>query len=268
MILYSTLFRGQTSPGCSACRPGRNASFCTVQEAVLLSSWAFLLLASPMLLAYGAVGSVPWYYYAMLAPALLAFTYIPAAAGAILCLAIVRWLPRGRFLLLALVAVAVLVVAAAYAASLVTETTADFFTPVWIQEMLGRLRVTENRWLPSWWLTCCHRARRDNRKRDVSRPARLQRPVRRLLALGSPRGLGRRTAGCTRGPSNGRTARPRLTAAAARANAHAPDALLVIMPRGSAAIRSGRAVLHLFAGRSTSSAAAIQLRFLPRRLIL
>ncbi|MDD4268722.1 MAG: hypothetical protein GXY25_09665 [Pirellulaceae bacterium] len=154
VILYSTLFRGPDIAWLFSLPARAERVFLhKFQEAVLLSSWAFLLLASPMLLAYGAVGSVPWYYYAMLAPALLAFTYIPAAAGAILCLAIVRWLPRGRFLLLALVAIAVLVVAAAYAASLVTETTADFFTPIWIQEMLGRLRVTENRWLPSWWLT-------------------------------------------------------------------------------------------------------------------
>lgn len=154
VILYSSLFRGPDIAWLFSLPARAERIFLhKFQEAVILSSWAFLLLASPMLLAYGAVGSAPWYYYAMLVPALLAFTYIPSAVGAILCLAVVRWFPGGRLLVLALVGAVVVVLAATYAASFVTGTTADFFTPSWIQEMLGRLRITENRWLPSWWLS-------------------------------------------------------------------------------------------------------------------
>lgn len=123
------------------------------QEAVFLSSWAFLLLASPMLLAYGKVGEVPWYFYAELVPALIAFTYLPAAAGAILCVCVVRWLPGQRLVLLVLIGAATFLVLLAYGASLTADTHAGFFTPGWIQEMLGRLQATESRWLPSWWLS-------------------------------------------------------------------------------------------------------------------
>ena len=56
------------------------------QEAVVLSSWGFVLLGSPILVAYGVVEHAPWYYYAMLLPYLVAFVYIPVAIGAMLCL--------------------------------------------------------------------------------------------------------------------------------------------------------------------------------------
>lgn len=154
VILYGSLFRG-ADIGLLFSLPVRaeRVFLHKFQEAVFLSSWAFLLLASPMLLAYGNIGHVPWYFYLEMVPALIAFTYIPAAVGAILCLCVVRWLPSQRISLLVLIGMATFLGMVAYGASLTTETQADYFTPDWIQEMLGRLRVTESRWLPSWWLS-------------------------------------------------------------------------------------------------------------------
>ena len=70
------------------------------QEAIILSSWGFVLLGSPILLAYGVVEHAPWYYYVMLLPYLLAFIYIPVAVGAIICLWVVRRIPDGRLAVL------------------------------------------------------------------------------------------------------------------------------------------------------------------------
>ena len=154
IILYSSLFR---SPDTSflltlPVRPGR-VFLHKFQEAVLLSSWAFLLLASPMLLAYGLVKEAPWYYFALLLPLLISFTYIPAVLGGMICVVVVRWLPSRR-----LVALMILVGGAVLAAvwighSLIVDSRGDLLTPTWFQEMLDRLRITEHRWLPSWWLS-------------------------------------------------------------------------------------------------------------------
>jgi len=123
------------------------------QETVLLSSWAFILLASPMLLAYGLVEQSPWYYFLLLLPYLLAFTYLPAGVGALCCLAIVRYLPSRRILILGgLIAVAV-ALAVVIGWSLTAHAENDLLTAKWFQEMLDRLRVTEHRLLPSWWLS-------------------------------------------------------------------------------------------------------------------
>ena len=154
VILYGSLYRG-TDIALLFSLPVRaeRVFLHKFQEATFLSSWAFLLLASPMLLAYGRIGEVPWYFYLEVVPALVAFTYIPSAIGAILCLCVVRWLPGQRLLLLVLVGASTFLAMLAYGSSLTAETHADFFSPGWIQEMVGRLQATESRWLPSWWLS-------------------------------------------------------------------------------------------------------------------
>ncbi len=47
-------------------------------QGMLFSSWGFLLLGSPMLVAYGVVVQAPWYYYGLLLPFMGAFVCIPA----------------------------------------------------------------------------------------------------------------------------------------------------------------------------------------------
>ena len=154
IILYGSLFRSPDIPFLLTL-PGRQERVFLhkFQEAVLLSSWAFLLLASPMLVSYGIVESVPWYYFVLLLPLLISFTYIPAALGAIACVGIVRLIPNRRMTFL-LVSAAVIVVAAfMIGRSLVHDARSELLTPTWFQEMLNRLRITEHRWLPSWWLS-------------------------------------------------------------------------------------------------------------------
>lgn len=154
VILYGSLYRGADIAFLFSLPVRAQRVFLhKFQEAVFLSSWAFLLLTSPILLAYGIVANVPWYYYLEILPALIAFTYIPAALGAILCLAVVRWFPSQRVLVLIVLAGVALLALLAYGEMLTAETRSDFFTPGWIQEMLERLRITESRWLPNWWLS-------------------------------------------------------------------------------------------------------------------
>ena len=69
-------------------------------EAIFFSSWGFMLLGSPILLAYGVVAQAPWYYYAMLPLYLVAFIYIPVAVGAIVCLWVVHHIPSNRLAVL------------------------------------------------------------------------------------------------------------------------------------------------------------------------
>ncbi len=122
-------------------------------DALLLSSWAFLLLGTPMLLAYGLVAEAPWYYYALLPPALVAFIHIPAAIGAVCCLLLVHRLLR-RPGLIGAVALSVVIIGGAwgvfYVRSVLTE---QALAPEWFQQIFARLRFTQHRLLPSWWLS-------------------------------------------------------------------------------------------------------------------
>jgi ABC-2 type transport system permease protein len=154
VILYGSLFRSReiafllTTPA----RTGR-VFLHKFHEAILLSSWGFVLLGSPALLAYGVVVGAPWYYYALLPPFVVAFIYIPVAIGAILCMLVVRCLP-GRILSILIVAGALLVAVGAWMGwRVLTGPRNDLLTPGWFQEILGRMQVSDKRLLPSWWLS-------------------------------------------------------------------------------------------------------------------
>lgn len=154
LILYGSLFRAP-DVALLLTLPSRveRVFLYKLQEAILLSSWAFMLLGSPMLVAYGVVGRAPWYYMAMLFPYLAAFTYIPAGIGAILCLLLVRFLPRGWRLLWLLLLAAVVALLLSAGWWLMAAGRNDLLTPRWFQTMLGRLSATEMPLLPSWWLS-------------------------------------------------------------------------------------------------------------------
>lgn len=123
------------------------------QEAMVFSSWGFLLLGSPMLVAYGLEKDAPWYYFALLLPFMAAFIYIPGTLGAIACMVFVHRLARVRRQFFALAVAAALVTIVLLGWSLLTKTENNLLTPQWFQEMLGRLQFSEHRLLPSWWLS-------------------------------------------------------------------------------------------------------------------
>jgi ABC-2 type transport system permease protein len=154
IILYGLLFRSR-EVGLLLTLPGRSERIFLhkLQEAAILSGWGFVLLGSPTLVAYGVVAEAPWYYYAMLLPVMIAFVYIPVTLGALVCLEAVYRLPgRRRQVLLA----AVLVVLAGgvwFVWSIFGHPERELLTPRWFQDMLAQLQLSEQRILPSWWLS-------------------------------------------------------------------------------------------------------------------
>lgn len=154
IILYGSLFRSREVAFLLTIPARVERVFLhKFQEAVLFSSWGFLLLGSPMLLAYGLVARAPWYYFAMLLPFMVAFVYIPAGVAAILCLLIIRRLPDKRTHVLA---AAGILTAAGFlwvVWSVIAGPKSGLLTPDWFQEVLGRLRISEGRLMPSWWLS-------------------------------------------------------------------------------------------------------------------
>ena len=127
--------------------------FYRFQESGLFSSWGFLLLASPMLAAYGWVVSAPWHYFAYLLPLMIAFAYIPCAIGAICCLLLIQVLPRLRRL--AVGATALLVIVFTYQSiwKTLAIADADLLGAEWFRETFHRFNFTRGEWLPSTWLS-------------------------------------------------------------------------------------------------------------------
>lgn len=154
IILYGSLFRSREIAFLLTIPARTERLFLhKFQEAILLSSWGFVLLGSPILLAYGVVEHAPWYYYAMLLPYLVSFIYIPVAIGAIGCLWIVRRIPDNRMAVLVVGVLVVLAGGAWMGWSLLNGPESDLLTPGWFQEIFARLQFSEKRLLPSWWLS-------------------------------------------------------------------------------------------------------------------
>ncbi len=154
VILYGSLFRGGEVAYLLALPIHEERIFQhQFQHAVLLSSWGFVLLGSPMLVAYGLVVEAPWYYFAMLLPMLVAFVYIPAGVGSVLLLAVMYLVPRNRVQVLAAALCLVIAAAVWFFWSLAARPENELLTPLWFAEMLRRLQMTEARPLPNWWLS-------------------------------------------------------------------------------------------------------------------
>jgi ABC-2 type transport system permease protein len=154
IILYGSLFRSREI-GLLLTLPARESRVFLhkFQEAALLSSWGFLLLGSPLLLAYGIAAGAPWYYFAMLPVLMMSFTYIPVAMGGIVCVLLVRYLPGARKYLLWIGGAVLVGLAGRFSWWLLINHENNLLTPGWFQEMTGRLQFTQYRLLPSWWLS-------------------------------------------------------------------------------------------------------------------
>jgi len=154
IILYGSLFRSREVAFLLTIPARVQRVFLhKFQETLVMSSWGFLLLGSPMLVAYGIVAAAPWYYFAMLPVFMLAFVYIPAGIGALCCLGIVYKTPGNQARVLTLAAVAAVGVACWFVWSLANSPSHRALTPDWFQDMLDRTKPSEGRLLPSWWLS-------------------------------------------------------------------------------------------------------------------
>lgn len=156
IILYSALFSSTESQFLmSTPIPDDQVFAYKFQGAVAFSSWAFVLLGSPVLLSYGwHVGDgAPWYYYAVLPIFFLGFLLIPGSIGALGCLLIVNILPR--HLKHVLVGLGVLVIAGivAWAYLWLRESRElGVGSRTWFESLLSQMAIFGSRLVPFQWI--------------------------------------------------------------------------------------------------------------------
>ncbi len=123
------------------------------QEAIWFASWGFILLGSPMLVAYGVVRHSPWTYFALLLPFMVSFVVIPSTIGSICCMAMVAWMPRLRVHALTACLVTMCGLGLWLAWTSLSSVKADSMSAAWFEQTFSRLAITEQKLLPSWWLS-------------------------------------------------------------------------------------------------------------------
>jgi ABC-2 type transport system permease protein len=154
IVLYGGLYRSHETSMLLTLpvRPERIVLY-KYQEAVMVSCWGFLLLGTPLLIAYGIVNQAPWLYYLVLLPYMLGYVMIPTSLGAILCLLTAYAMPQLRKRALYVLGAILLALLLWFGWEFFRAASHNMLTPAWLRDMLARLRFTEQRMLPSWWLS-------------------------------------------------------------------------------------------------------------------
>jgi ABC-2 type transport system permease protein len=100
IILYSSLFLSKESSFLLSTPLSADQIFAVKYQGALgFSSWAFVLLASPLFLAYGLVGpehGAPAIYYLMVPLYFFGLVLFPGSIGALICLLFINFFPRRR----------------------------------------------------------------------------------------------------------------------------------------------------------------------------
>jgi ABC-2 type transport system permease protein len=126
------------------------------QGAVAFSSWAFLLLGGPVLIAYGLASAAPWYFYALLPLFFLGFVLLPGSLGAILALLVVNGVPRRRKQVLTLAVLFLLVLLGLWLYGLIRAAGQQDWQREGreaVTRLLGGLSFTRGPLLPSHWVS-------------------------------------------------------------------------------------------------------------------
>ncbi|HEY2784890.1 MAG TPA: hypothetical protein VGJ05_07945 [Fimbriiglobus sp.] len=156
IILYASLF---TSPEARflLTTPARaDRVFATkFQAAVGFSSWAFVVLGVPILVAYGSVAGVPGYYYLLLPAYLLGFVLLPGSVSSLAALLLVRFLPRNRKQALLLLGAVAALLAGAWGVRLVLSLrqTARAADKEAVAGLIGQFALAQSSLVPSHWMT-------------------------------------------------------------------------------------------------------------------
>jgi ABC-2 type transport system permease protein len=153
LILYSSLFASRETAFLLSSPAADDQIFAfKFQGSLAFSSWAFLLLGGPVLVAYGIVYKAPWSFYALLPPFFLGFILIPGSLGAIACLLIVNYLPRRRKQMLVLLVLLVAIPAVWWGYSTATAVQQEALNRDAVDRLFGRFELAKAPMLPTHWV--------------------------------------------------------------------------------------------------------------------
>ena len=155
IILYASLFTAPEARFLLSSPARADHIFTTkFQGAVAFSSWAFVVLGVPIFLAYGLTAGVPWYFFALLPAYLLGYVLLPSSVSAILCLLLVRFMPRNRRQFLLLLSLGLLVIGGVWLARIgYAARHALLNNGQELDELIGQFDLIRSGFAPSHWMT-------------------------------------------------------------------------------------------------------------------
>ncbi|QEL16278.1 putative ABC transporter permease subunit [Limnoglobus roseus] len=156
IILYASLFASPESRFLLTTPARADRIFATkFIDAVSFSSWGFVVMGLPILVAYGVTAGVPLAFYPLLPLFLLGYVLLPGAASALACLLFMRYMPRNRRQVLT-VAGTVAVVALGvwlYRVSAASKAAVTTNNRDALEGFIGQFSLARNPITPSHWMT-------------------------------------------------------------------------------------------------------------------
>ncbi|MBK8914061.1 MAG: hypothetical protein IPM64_05560 [Phycisphaerales bacterium] len=117
-------------------------------EGMILSSWSFLLLGVPLMLAVAELGRVDWTFYGLFVVHFVFFVAIPSNVGMLAAWVVAMWAPRRPGAMALWAAVIGFVLAVAWMARVVRG---QSDSAEWLHTLLAQSAVVAQDWLPSTW---------------------------------------------------------------------------------------------------------------------
>lgn len=153
LILYGSLFNSAEA-GFLLARPlAADQVFAYKFQAALgFSSWAFMLLGSPILLAYGLVVQASGIFYVLLVPFFLGFVLLPGSLAAVLTFALANWLPRRPRQLVLAVVVLVLAIVALWGYRVLHTAREGIDTRSGLDRLLSQVTFARGPAAPNHWM--------------------------------------------------------------------------------------------------------------------
>lgn len=117
-------------------------------EGAILSSWSFLLLGFPLMVAVAKATPVQWYFYPLFIGHFTGFVIIPSTAGILAAWAVAMWAPRRPLFLALWVAAGIIIAAIAWITRL---SSMHASAEQWVSSIFEHAHLAKSIWLPSTW---------------------------------------------------------------------------------------------------------------------
>ncbi|HKI69673.1 MAG TPA: hypothetical protein VKA67_08795, partial [Verrucomicrobiae bacterium] len=156
IISYTNLFRNREATFLLTLPvPHRTIFQWKFIESIVLASWAFLYLVSPLLVAFGLVRGVPWHFYLVTVLLTALFIILPGVAGAWLAMHLARYLDRRSFQIAVVLGALILLALAAFwwKVQPVSNEMLETRMVDALDQLLVRTSFAQFPFLPSFWLS-------------------------------------------------------------------------------------------------------------------
>lgn len=149
ILTFSTLYgRGEAAHLLTLPLKSRQVVLVKWIEGLALSSWSFLLLGVPLMLAIAANADVHWYFYPLFMGHFVAFVALPACVGLLAACVVAMWLPSRPILAGILAAGMVLLAIAVWVLRLASKA---MESEEWLRVLMSQMGMANHPWVPSTW---------------------------------------------------------------------------------------------------------------------